>query len=90
LARSPDAVGALDRRAQLALVPADADADEIVIVAARLARAARPRDVLNDQFGCFDASSGRLVVSIADANQPLSVSRQQFFRACRPRNAVST
>src|SRR6266581_753249 len=51
---------------------------------ARFARATCPRDVLNDQFRGLDASSGRAVVSIADADQPLAITREQLFRTRHP------
>jgi len=41
--RSPDAAGAFDRRAQLVFFPVDTHADEVVVVAARLAREAGSR-----------------------------------------------
>jgi len=70
---------ALDCRAQFALFPIDPNADEVVVVAARFARATRPRDVLNDQLCGLDASPGRPVVSIADADQPLAITSEQLF-----------
>src|SRR5258706_3092842 len=76
---------ALDRRAQFGLVPGDPNADELAVVAARFARATRPRDVLDNQLCGLDASPGRSVVSIADADQPIAITGQQLFRACHPR-----
>src|SRR2546425_1302088 len=81
LSRPPDAARALDCRAQFALFPIDPNADEVVVVAARFARATRPRDVLNDQLCGLDASPGRPVVSIADADQPFAITSEQLFRA---------
>ena len=81
LSRPPDAARALDCRAQFALFPADPNADEVAVVAARFARATRPRDVLNNQLCGLDASPGRSVVSIADADQPLAITSEQLFRA---------
>src|SRR6267143_3387609 len=77
LSRPPDAARALDCRAQFALFPIDPNADEVVVVAARFARATRPRDVLNDQLCGLDASPGRSVVSIVDADQPLAITSEQ-------------
>src|SRR6266571_2696884 len=81
LSRPPDTARALDCRAQFALFPVDPNADQVVVVAARFARATCPRDVLNDQFRGLDASSGRAVVSIADADQPLAITREADSRA---------
>src|SRR5437899_7860 len=57
LARPRYSAGALDCRAQLALVPADANADDIVVAATRLARATRPHDARAERQGdmnsCF-------------------------------------
>src|SRR5258706_9488492 len=81
LSRPPDAARALDRRAQLGLFPGDPNADEVAVVAAGFARAARPRDVLDNQLCGLDASPGRSVVSIADEDQPLAITSEQLFRA---------
>src|SRR6267378_2091714 len=75
----PDAARALGCRAQFALLPADPNADEVAVVAA--ARATRPRDVLDNQLCGLDASAGRSVVSIADADQPLAITSEELFRA---------
>src|SRR6266704_3549929 len=49
------------------------------------ARLTRPGYVLNDQLGGLDASPGRPVVSITDADQPLAIACEQLLRACHPR-----
>ena len=88
LSRPPDAARALDCRAQFALFPGDPNADEVVVVAARFARATRPRDVLDNQLCGLDAPTGLPVVSIADADQPLAIA-SSFFVPDIPGRSVS-
>src|SRR6266853_5478939 len=63
LSPPPDAARALDWRAQFALFPIDPNADEVAVVAARFARATRPRDVLNDQL-CVHRTRFRRVLAL--------------------------
>src|SRR6266436_4529689 len=89
LSRPPDAARALDCRARFALFPIDPNADEVVVVAARFARATRPRDVLNDQLCGLDASPGRSVVSDS-GRRPAARHNERAASLCPPyRDAAS-